>query len=108
MALKKAPAGKSAAKSPKAAPAKSGAQSTVTLKHLAAALSESHEVPKKQADAMLNDMVGLVKNPASLQVLPHTAPDNSDDPVQSYLKQMEYLQMHVGKREHPDDDAEAE
>jgi DNA-binding protein HU-beta len=60
MALKKAPAGKSAAKSPKAAPAKSGAQSTVTLKHLAAALSESHEVPKKQADAMLNDMVGLV------------------------------------------------
>jgi DNA-binding protein HU-beta len=33
---------------------------TVTLKHLAAALAESHEMPKKQADAMLNDMVGLV------------------------------------------------
>ena len=62
MALKKAAApAKSAAKSPKAAaPAKTGAQSTVTLKHIAAALSESHAVPKKQADAMLTDMVGLV------------------------------------------------
>ena len=35
-------------------------QATVTLKHLAAALSESHELPKKQADAMLGEMVGLV------------------------------------------------
>ena len=63
MALKKAPAAaKSAAKSPKAAaPAKAAApQATVTLKHLAAALSESHELPKKQADAMLSEMVGLV------------------------------------------------
>ena len=33
---------------------------TITLKHLAAALAESHEMPKKQADALLNDMVGLV------------------------------------------------
>jgi DNA-binding protein HU-beta len=39
---------------------KSATPTTVTLKHLAAALAESHEVPKKQADAMLNDMVGLV------------------------------------------------
>jgi DNA-binding protein HU-beta len=62
MAAKKAPAAaKIAAKSPKsAAPAKSAAQATVTLKHLAASLSESHDMPKKQADAMLNDMVGLV------------------------------------------------
>ena len=63
MAAKKAPAAaKSAAKSPKAAaPAKAAApQATVTLKHLAAALSESHELPKKQADAMLSEMVGLV------------------------------------------------
>lgn len=62
MALKKAPAAsKAAAKSPKAAaPAKAGGQATVTLKHLAAALSESHELPKKQADAMLSEMVGLV------------------------------------------------
>src|ERR1700753_3394729 len=60
MALKKAAApAKSAAKTPKAAaPAKAGA--TVTLKHIAAALSESHDVPKKQADAMLGEMVGLV------------------------------------------------
>ena len=60
MAARKAPAAaKSAAKTPKAA-AKGGAQATVTLKHLAASLSESHEVPKKQCDAMLSDMVGLV------------------------------------------------
>jgi DNA-binding protein HU-beta len=60
MALKKAPAAKSAAKSPKAAAAKSAVQATVTLKHLAASLSESHDMPRKQADAMLTDMVGLV------------------------------------------------
>jgi DNA-binding protein HU-beta len=61
MAAKKAPAAKSAAKSPKAAAsAKAAGQATVTLKHLAAQLSESHEMPKKQTDAMLNDMVGLV------------------------------------------------
>ena len=62
MALKKAPAAaKSAAKSPKtAAPAKAAVQATVTLKHLAASLSESHEMPKKQCDAMLSDMVDLV------------------------------------------------
>jgi DNA-binding protein HU-beta len=62
MALKKAPAAaKSAAKSPKAAAsAKSATQSTVTLKHLAASLSDSHDMPKKQADAMLASMVGLV------------------------------------------------
>ena len=63
MAAKKAPAAaKSAAKSPKAAaPAKSAAQATVTLKHLSASLSESHDLPKKQCDAMLSDMVGLVQ-----------------------------------------------
>jgi DNA-binding protein HU-beta len=62
MAARKAPAAaKSAAKTPKAAaPAKGGAQATVTLRHLAASLSESHDVPKKQCDAMLSDMVGLV------------------------------------------------
>ena len=35
-------------------------QATVTLKHLAAELAESHEVPKKQTEAMLSDMVGLI------------------------------------------------
>lgn len=61
MAARKAAAAKSAAKSSKsAAPAKGAPQATVTLKHLAAQLSEAHEVPKKQADAMLSDMVDLV------------------------------------------------
>jgi DNA-binding protein HU-beta len=39
---------------------KAGTPATVTLKHLAAALAESHEIPKKQAESILGDMVGLV------------------------------------------------
>lgn len=39
---------------------KAGTPATVTLKHLAASLAESHEIPKKQAETILNDMVGLV------------------------------------------------
>ena len=39
---------------------KPGAQSTVTLKHLAANLSESHELSKKQSEAILGDLVNLV------------------------------------------------
>jgi nucleoid DNA-binding protein len=39
---------------------KPGAQSTVTLKHLAANLSASHELSKKQAEAMLGELVNLV------------------------------------------------
>ena len=41
-------------------PTKSATPTTVTLKHLAAAIAESHEMPKKQADAVLGDLVGLV------------------------------------------------
>ena len=41
----------------KAAPAKS--QTTVTLKHIAAALADSHEIAKKQAEAVLGDLVTL-------------------------------------------------
>ena len=33
---------------------------TVTLKHLAAALAADHEIPKKQAEGMLNDLVGMM------------------------------------------------
>jgi len=33
---------------------------TVTLKHLAAEIAASHEVPKKQTETMLSDMVGLI------------------------------------------------
>jgi len=43
----------------KAATAKAK-QNTVSLKHLAAALAENHELPKKQSEAMLNDMVALI------------------------------------------------
>jgi DNA-binding protein HU-beta len=48
---------KAAAK--KAAPTKSAVQTTVTLKHLAAALADSHEIAKKQAEAVLGDLVTL-------------------------------------------------
>ena len=51
------PAKKAAAK--KAAPAKSAVQATITLKHLAAALADSHEIAKKQAEAVLGDLVTL-------------------------------------------------
>jgi DNA-binding protein HU-beta len=43
----------------KAAPAKTAAQATGTLKHLAAALAEDHEMPRKQAEAVLGDLVTL-------------------------------------------------
>ena len=43
----------------KAAPAKSAAQATITLKHLAAALADSHDIAKKQAEAVLGDLVTL-------------------------------------------------
>jgi DNA-binding protein HU-beta len=36
------------------------AQPTVTLKHLAAALAEKHEISKKDSEALLNDMVALI------------------------------------------------
>ena len=60
-AKKAAPAAKKAAPAVKkaAAPAKSAVQTTVTLKHLAAALSESHDLPKKQAEAVLSDLVTM-------------------------------------------------
>ena len=37
---------------------KSATPATVTLKHLAAALSEEHELSKKSAEAILSDLVG--------------------------------------------------
>jgi DNA-binding protein HU-beta len=41
------------------APAKTAPQMTITLKHLAAALSDSHDLPKRQAEAVLGDLVTL-------------------------------------------------
>jgi len=40
--------------------AKSATPTTVTLKHLAAALAEQHEIPKKQSETILTDLVGMV------------------------------------------------
>src|ERR1700730_16588781 len=43
----------------KAAPAKSAVQATITLKHLAAELADGHDLAKKQAEAVLGDLVTL-------------------------------------------------
>jgi DNA-binding protein HU-beta len=43
----------------KAASAKASAPATVTLRHLAAQLADDYEVPKKQAEAMLGDLVAM-------------------------------------------------
>ena len=53
-AKKAAPAAKKAA-----APPKAPAQATITLKHLAATLAESHDLPKKHAEAVLGHLVTL-------------------------------------------------
>ena len=42
------------------ATAKAATPTTVTLKHLAAKLADDHQMSKKQAESVLNDMVGLV------------------------------------------------
>ena len=36
------------------------APATVTLKHLAAAIAEEHEIAKKQAETILGDTIGLI------------------------------------------------
>ena len=43
-----------------AAPAKPAASPVVTLKHLAASLSERHDLPRKQAETMLTELFGSV------------------------------------------------
>jgi DNA-binding protein HU-beta len=53
------PAAKKAAPSKKGSSAKTAAQMTVTLKQMAAELAESHDLPKKQAEAVLGDLVTL-------------------------------------------------
>ena len=40
--------------------AKSSTPTTVTLKHLAAALADKHELSKKQTEAVLTDMVARI------------------------------------------------
>ena len=53
------PAVKAPAKVAKA-DAKAPKPVTVTLKHLGAALAEKHEMPKKQANEVLSDMVSMI------------------------------------------------
>ena len=36
------------------------AQATVTLRHIAAALADQHEIAKKQSEQILNDAIGLM------------------------------------------------
>jgi DNA-binding protein HU-beta len=50
---------KTAAPGKKAAPVQAAPQITVTLKQIAAELAEGHDLPKKQAEAVLGDLVAL-------------------------------------------------
>ena len=52
-----APAKKVAAPAKKAASAKAAPVTTITLRQIAAELAESHDLPKKHAEAMLGDLV---------------------------------------------------
>ncbi len=54
----KAAAAKPAPK--KSAAPKAATPNKVTLKHLAAALAEEHQMTKKEGEAMLNDLVALI------------------------------------------------
>jgi DNA-binding protein HU-beta len=56
---KSAPVGKKAAASVGKAGTKAAPQITVTLKQIAAELAETHDMPKKQAEAVLGDLVAL-------------------------------------------------
>jgi DNA-binding protein HU-beta len=60
-AAKKAPAAakKAAAPAKRAIPAEAAPQATITLRQIAAALAEGHDLPKKQAEAMLGDLVTM-------------------------------------------------
>jgi DNA-binding protein HU-beta len=58
---KKAPAAakKAAAPAKKAVAANAAPQATITLRQIAAALAEDHDLPKKQAEAMLGGLVTM-------------------------------------------------
>ena len=58
-ARKAVPTAKKAAASAKASSAKAAVQATVTLKYLAAALADSHNIAKKQAEVVPGDFVTL-------------------------------------------------
>jgi DNA-binding protein HU-beta len=53
------PARKAATPAKKTPSTKSAPQATFTMKQIAAELAESHDLPKKQAEAVLSDLVTL-------------------------------------------------
>ena len=58
--VKKAPVAKAPAKktpAKKTAVAKKAAPDVMTLKHIAAEISEAHEMPKKQAESIVSDFI---------------------------------------------------
>ena len=59
VAKKAAPVAKKAAAPAKKAAAKAAPQVTITLKHIAAALAEAHDLSKKQAEGILGAVVAL-------------------------------------------------
>ncbi|MFN7179462.1 HU family DNA-binding protein [Hyphomonas sp.] len=67
--VKKAPAAK---KAPAKAAAKKAAPDVMTVKHLAAELSEAHEMPKKQAELVVTDFIdrmgGYLKKGKKLRI----------------------------------------
>jgi len=58
-AKKAVPAKKAAAPAKKAVSSKAAAQATITLKQIAAELAEGHDLPKKQAEAVLGNLMTL-------------------------------------------------
>ncbi len=58
-AKRTAPAKQAAAPARKAVPVKAAPQVTVTLRQIAAELAEGHDLPRKQAEAVLGDLVAL-------------------------------------------------
>jgi len=56
---KAAPAAKKAAAPAKKAAAKAAPAVTITLKQIAAELAEGHDLPKKQAEGLLGDLVAV-------------------------------------------------
>jgi DNA-binding protein HU-beta len=59
---KAAPAAQKAAPARKAISAKTAPQATITLRQIAAELAEGHDLPKRQAEAVLGDLVALAVN----------------------------------------------
>lgn len=58
-AKKAAPAAKKAAAPAKKSSAKAAPQATVTLRQIAATLADGHDLPKKQTETLLGDLVAL-------------------------------------------------